>query len=213
VIKNIAHMQAITKGMRDSLSHADVHAQGCEAMRCLIEEIELRGDFVEGLRGLEKMRSRLRTVQTAVDRLVAARKKHGDAETALAAAQAALEALPARIEAAAAAKQKLLDEADLPLDAKTRRAVDAATQVLTDLAEEQEQWSAKKDDALALVEKTRGHADAGLNDLKAKIIAGTDKLTKDMDELSKAFFSDVRSERTLIARKAEGSSSPLGSPV
>jgi DNA repair exonuclease SbcCD ATPase subunit len=190
--------------MRDSLSQAEVHAQGCETMRDLIEEIEVRGDIVEGLHVLENMRSRFRHVQTAVDRCAAARKKKAEAEAALAAAQAKLEGLPARIEDAEFAKEKLLDEAPLPHDAKTRRAVEAATQMLTELLEEQKKCVHMKEVAVELAQKSRAKADAGLNDLKSTVIAQTDKIKKDMDELSKAFYSDVRSERILIALKASG---------
>ena len=204
VLKNIAHMQAVNQGMRDSLSQAEVHAQGCETMRDLIEEIEVRGDIVEGLHVLENMRSRFRQVQTAVDRYAAARKKRAEAEAALAAAQARLEGLPARIEDAEFAKKKLLDEAPLPHDAKTRRAVETAIQVLTELLEEQKQWVSMREVAVELAQKSRAKADDGLNDLKSTVIAQTDKFQKDMDDLSKAFYSDVRSERTLIALKASG---------
>ena len=61
-------------------------------------------------------------------------------EAALAAAQARLEGLPARIEDAEFAKEKLLDEAPLPHDAKTRRAVEAASHVRKRLLEELKQW-------------------------------------------------------------------------
>ena len=204
VLKNIAHMQAVNQGMRDSLSHAEVHAQGCKTMRDLIEEIEVRGDIVEGMHVLENMRSRFRKVQTAVDRCAAARKKRAEAEAAIAAAQAKLEGLPARIEDAEFAKKKLLDDAPLPHDAKTRRTVEAATQVLTELFEEQKKWDSMREVAEELAQKSRAEVDDGLNDLKITVIAQTDKIKKDMDELSKAFYSDVRSERTLIALKASG---------
>jgi len=61
-----------------------------------------------------------------------------------------------------------------------------------------------KEVAVELAQKSRAKADAGLNDLKSTVIAQTDKIKKDMDELSKAFYSDVRSERILIALKASG---------